>query len=323
MFFKENLKLKINSINDLSRCITLSSLLELSGWPKPGNVHRTRDLENTRFEHFLAGIAAIQPSFYSLCKRTHDKLNKSNQDYSFIKLGSFFIEAAKGMMNSQRGGNVLLGHILILAPLASAAAICLKLKIRDFKDFSLMIKKIINDSTVEDTIGLYEAIRACSPGGLGKVKNYDINNNKSIRNIKKDGINLKRIFDLSKDRDSISLEYSTGYNIILNEGLPFYLHKFDETRDVNISTVETYLKILADHPDTLIIRKLGNDAALEVSREALKILKKGGISTKEGYKLALELDNHLQTFEGKKNPGTTADLLAGIIFCALILGLIF
>ncbi|MCK4382115.1 MAG: triphosphoribosyl-dephospho-CoA synthase, partial [Candidatus Lokiarchaeota archaeon] len=45
------------------RCVNLSSLLELSGWPKPGNVHRTRNFEDTRFEHFLAGITAIQPNF--------------------------------------------------------------------------------------------------------------------------------------------------------------------------------------------------------------------------------------------------------------------
>ena len=44
-------------------------MLELSGWPIVGNVHRTKDFEHTRFEHFLAGIVAIQPNFREFCEK--------------------------------------------------------------------------------------------------------------------------------------------------------------------------------------------------------------------------------------------------------------
>ncbi|MEM1607345.1 MAG: triphosphoribosyl-dephospho-CoA synthase, partial [Candidatus Bathyarchaeia archaeon] len=40
----------------------LAAALEVSGWPKPGNVHRTRDHADARFEHFLAGSIALGPS---------------------------------------------------------------------------------------------------------------------------------------------------------------------------------------------------------------------------------------------------------------------
>ncbi|MFX1392015.1 MAG: triphosphoribosyl-dephospho-CoA synthase [Promethearchaeota archaeon] len=305
------------------RCVNLASLLELSGWPKPGNIHRTRNFKDTRFEHFLAGIAAIQPNFKEFCNNVYKDSKKIDEKYSYVKLGLFFREAAKEMMKWQKGGNVLLGHILILAPLVATAAICLKFKAVKFKNFTKSIKKVINDSTVEDTINLYEAIRICNPGGLGRIDKYDIHDIDSLTNIKKDNINLKKIFELSKDYDLISSEYSSGFAIILNKGLPFYFKTFNQTNDINIATVNTFLKILSEHPDTLIIRKSGIIDAQNISQKADQIMKQGGISTQAGLKLIRQLDNILHEKSGKLNPGTTADIIAGVIFCTLLFGLRF
>ena len=38
----------------------LALLLEVAGTPKPGNVDRHRDLEELRFEHFLAGAVGAR-----------------------------------------------------------------------------------------------------------------------------------------------------------------------------------------------------------------------------------------------------------------------
>ena len=64
-------------------------------------------------------------------------------------------------------------------------------------------------------------------------------------------------------------------------------------------------------------------AALSVSKRAKDLLNKGGIATENGLKLILELDKQLHDKKGKMNPGTTADIIAGIIFCALIFGVRF
>jgi len=317
----EDESLSINNVDDIIRCVNLASLLEISGWPKPGNIHRSKNFENTRFEHLLAGIAAILPNFKEFCRKTYKYSMNDGEDYSFIKLGYFFREASKEMMKWQKGGNVLFGHILILAPLATAAAITLKLGKKNYINFVFNVKKVIDDSTVKDTINLYEAIRISELGGLGKVEKYDVNDENSIKQLQKDKISLKKIFELSKDYDLISQEYSTGFNIILNEGLQYFFNIFNQTGDINISTVNTFLKILADHPDTLIIRKSGKKAAEMVSKDAGEIIKKGGIKSEEGLNLTLELDSLLHKEKGKMNPGTTADIVAGIIFCALIFGL--
>lgn len=316
-------EISIESVDDLIRSLNLSSLLEISGWPKPGNVHRTKNFKDTRFEHFLAGTAAILPNFREFCYGVYNNYEMNKENYSFVNLGLFFKNTSKDMMVWQNGGNVLLGHILLLAPLAGAAAICLKANKRTFKDFTMNLKKIINDSTIEDTIYLYEAIRFCKPGGLGKINKYDINDDQSLNQIRADKITLKKIFEMSKSYDQISDEYATGFNIILNDGLPYFQEKFKQYNDINIATVNTYLYLLSTHLDTLLIRKSGKLVAEFVSNSALKILNQGGVSSEKGLKLALKLDRALQKEKGKLNPGTTADLLAGVIFCALIFGLRF
>ena len=121
-----NFNISVNSIDDLIRCLNLASLLELAGWPKVGNVHRTKDFEKTRFEHFIAGIVAIQPNFKVFCESIFQKSFKDEDDYKAIELGQYFKNAAEQMIRWQSGGNVILGHILVLTPLAAAAIICMK-----------------------------------------------------------------------------------------------------------------------------------------------------------------------------------------------------
>ena len=105
--------------------------------------------------------------------------------------------------------------------------------------------------------------------------------------------------------------------------LPYFVNAFNQYKDINIATVNTYLKLLSLNPDTLVIRKSGRDLALYISNMATTILQYGGISTEKGLNLTIELDHELQERKGKLNPGTTADLISGVIFCALLFGLRF
>ena len=313
----------IQSLDDLFRCVTLSSLLEISGYPKPGNVHRTKNFLSTRYEHFLAGVVAIQPDMYDFCSRIYQEGPKNSSSFAFVNLGQLFYNASKSMMNWQKGGNVILGHILILAPLIAAAAISIKEDKRLYTDFKNFLNKIIKDGTVEDTILLYKAIKICNPGGLGKIKKYDITEEESVDELERDKITLKKIFEISKDYDLISKEYYTGFNVTLEIGLPYFNETFNKYQDINIAIVNTYLKLLSEFEDTLIIRKSGKPAALKVKNLAKKIVLNEGIATEKGLKMVKQFDIELQKANGKLNPGTTADILTGVIFCALIFGLKF
>lgn len=323
MSIRENSIIDIENVEDIIRCTTLSSLLEVAGWPKPGNIHRTRDFEDTRFEHYLAGVAALQPVYFNFCRRINNFTKFRKKDFSYVELGKFFKVASSSMMKWQTGGNVMLGHILIIAPLAASAVICLKLGRKNLNEYTQVLKKVISDATVEDTINLYKAINISNPGGLGEVKKYDLNDDESIKEIEQDQVKLLEIFELSQNYDLISKEYVTGFHIILNEGLPYFFKVFNNKNDVNIATVHTFLKILSNHPDTLIIRKSGMKAAEMVSEKSSKILNADGLLTEEGKELLFNLDDELQKKEGKLNPGTIADLIAGILFMALLFGLKF
>jgi len=183
-------RFSISTLQDILRCINLASLLEVSGWPKPGNVHRTKNFTDTRFEHFLASIAAIQTNFQEFCQRISEEYNDQGQNFKFIRLGKFFLHASKAMMKWQEGGNVLLGHILILAPLAAAITISFKQRGLSMENFKENLNRIIGEATVKDTIHLYKAIRICNPGGLGKIDKYDITDKNSNNELKTDKIAL-------------------------------------------------------------------------------------------------------------------------------------
>lgn len=45
--------------DDVARSAQLALLLEVSAYPKPGNVDRTHDFINTSYEHFLASSVAL------------------------------------------------------------------------------------------------------------------------------------------------------------------------------------------------------------------------------------------------------------------------
>ena len=158
---------------------------------------------------------------------------------------------------------------------------------------------------------------------MGQVQRYDLYNDNSLQDLKSDNLNLEKIFQLSQDYDLISYEYANGFPIILSEGFTYYMDIFDKTKDINVASVHTFLNILANHPDTLICRKSGLSAAKMVSLTAKEILDEKGLLTPKGREMINKFDIFLQSKKGKFNPGTSADLLTGVIFISLIFGIKF
>ena len=102
------------------RCATLAALLEVSAYPKPGNVHRTRDLPDTSYEHFLAGSVALGESMGRLAVRGYEAEERGRR-WREIGLGGLILEAVTDSLSWQGGGNVNLGVALLFAPIAAAA----------------------------------------------------------------------------------------------------------------------------------------------------------------------------------------------------------
>jgi len=303
----------------VSGCLQLAVLLEVSAYPKPGNVHRTADFEETRYEHFLASAVALGPHFRCAAKRGvlvhHGKVSLDR-----VGIGKIIKQAVAGVSSWQHGGNTVLGSIILLVPVAVAAGITLAEGRFSILRLRRNIKSVVESTKPEDALKLYEAISIAQPGGLGKAPKLDVTDTTSRKKILEDKVSLYEVFKISAPWDSISSEWVNDYDITFNIGYPFFIQQLEETNDINKATVHTFLKILSEVPDTLIARKAGMPAAKEVSTQAKIVLKEGVLTTPKGRELLQKFDAKLREPAHQLNPGTTADITSAVLALAILNG---
>lgn len=294
----------------ISRCLELAILLEVSGYPKPGNVHRTADFPETTFEHFLASAVAIVPSFKRAAAQGI-KVSEGEIGPSEVGIGNVIKSAVDRMLGSQSGGNTLLGAIIILAPIAAAAGMIPN-------SFSLSklrknIKVIVESTTPEDAVEVYDAIALVNPGGLGKSPRLDVTDSNSKKKILDEGVTLFETFEIASSYDSIASEWVNNYPVTFDLGYPYLVKQLEETCDINTATVHAFMKILAEVPDTFISRKVGQAKAESISAEARQVLEEGGLTTPLGRNLLHKLDSKLRDPDHNLSPGTTADITEAVL----------
>jgi triphosphoribosyl-dephospho-CoA synthase len=294
----------------ISRCLELAILLEVSAYPKPGNVHRTADFPETRYEHFLASAVAIAPSFKKAAEQGF-RVSEGEIGPSEVGIGNIIKDAVDRMLGSQSGGNTLLGAIIILAPIAVAAGMIPN-------SFSLSklrknIKVIVESTTPEDAVEVYDAIALVNPGGLNKSSKLDVTDPASKKKILDEQVTLFDTFEIAFSYDSIASEWVHNYPITFDLGYPYFVKQLEETGDINTATVHAFLKILAEVPDTFISRKVGQAKAESISTEAGRVLKEGGLTTPLGRNLIQKLDSKLRDPEHDLSPGTTADITEAVL----------
>jgi triphosphoribosyl-dephospho-CoA synthase len=307
----------------VSKCLQLAVLLEVSAYPKPGNVHRTADFQETKYEHFLASAVALAPHFGHLARRGI-AVFKKEITFSEIGLGETVRNSVVDVAAWQNGKNTLLGSILLLSPIAAASGLTLaessqsaRLPINGLRKD---IESVVEHSTPKDALKVYEAMTIAQPGGLGKTPYFDVTDPKSKENILQEGISLLDVFKISAPWDSISAEWANNFHVTFDVGYPYLKRQLKETRDVNTATVHTFLKLLSEVPDTLIARKVGKAKGEWVSTQARQILKAGGLTTQTGRRNLLRLDRRLHDPAHKLNPGTTADLTSAALAILLLSG---
>jgi len=312
--------LESQEVGDIvARCAVLAGLLEVSAYPKPGNVHRLRDLPGTRFEHFLAGSVALGPAMRSLAEYGF-AVRQGECGWEGMDFGGRILQAVEDMMAWQHGGNVNLGIVLLFSPLAAGAGYCIREGRVDGGELRSSLRNIIDSTTPSDAVSVYRAIRlAVSERVLGHVEELDVTDDSALEQIRREETTLLEVFHKCSDRDSICGEWVTGFEVTFTVGTP-YLREALRDRDPNAAIVDTFLYLLSEHPDSLIQRKRGLEKALEVSAKARRILMAGGYSHERGKEMVVALDDELHAASGGLNPGTTADLTAASIFVALLEG---
>ena len=292
----------------------------MSAYPKPGNVHRTADFLETRYEHFLASAVAVAPHLREAAERG-TKASTENITLDKINIGKIIKDSVSDVAAWQSDKNTLLGSMTLLAPIAASAGLTLA-KEPSFLANTLRrsLKLVVEATTPEDAVDFYDAIAVAKPGGLGKAPTLDVNDRTSKRRILARGTSLYEIFKISSPWDSIAAEWTSNFRITFDIGHPFFKAQLEKTRDLNTASVHTFLKILSLVPDTLIGRKAGKPKAEWVSKEAGKVLDAGGLATSKGKTSLRKLDQKLHDVNHKLNPGTTADITSAVLAVAILEG---
>lgn len=279
------------SKDELAWAAQLACLFEVSA-EKPGNVSLRAASGDARFQDFVASAVAIGPTFREAEQRTVGETVLAA------------VTATRRLVHT----NTNLGMILLLAPLAKAAAAgCAG------DALHASVADVLRGLTVADARLAYEAIRTASPAGLGKVEHHSVN---------ADDVNvtLREAMSVARAWDSIAREYATDFQITFGLGYPTLRRLWDEGLGLADAIVTTFLTVLAEVPDTLIARKVGQALAEQVSRRAQRVLTSGGCRSAQGRAEVQRFDDELRVAAHDLNPGTTADLVCASLFVFLTEG---
>ncbi len=293
----------LSKIKKIACAAQLAGVLEASS-EKPGNVTPAHDYEDTAYADFLAGAIALGPVIEEAASR--GRLAALGEiELDGIGIGELILRGVTDVKASHPGGNTHLGTLMLFVPLAAAAGGCLAAGGR-FQRLRTTVIKTVKASTLKDSHDLYAAIERSKAGGLGKI-------------IRKD-IPFCELMGVSAKRDRVAEELSNGMPIVFKCGLPFFEGCMDDNPllrglGMRAAIIQTYLLILSRYPDTFIAKKAGAKKAGEVSNKAKDALD-GKISIEK-------FDEYLRSKDNSLNPGTTADLVAAVLFLYLLKNNVF
>jgi triphosphoribosyl-dephospho-CoA synthase len=271
----------------IARCAVLAMALEVSGTPKPGNVDRDHDYDDTKYEDFLAAAIGVYPVMEKACGRAG--------------IGELVLEASEESTAWQPGGNTHFGAYILLFPLIKAACA----GARDMQDEAI---HIVRATTVEDAVEFYKAF------GTVKVKmkgseDLDVSDAASLEEIRSREMTLFGIMEISAKNDLVAREWTNGFARCFKAAE--LIGERRATGTLNDAVVLTFLELLADEPDTFVAKKYDMARALYVQGLAIDVL--------ERRMTLQELSGRL--YREKINPGSTADVVIAGIFIALLRGM--
>ncbi|MEM3617537.1 MAG: triphosphoribosyl-dephospho-CoA synthase [Candidatus Bathyarchaeia archaeon] len=308
-----------NKAEHVSRCLELAILLEVSA-DKPGNVNLVVGFEGTNHMHFLASAVAAAPHFRLAAERGIAVLN-GDIGVEDVGVGRIIRDCVADVHAWQSGGNTLLGTIILFMPLAVAAGMTTDEKgVFNLSVLRQNLRRVVEATTPDDAVAVYEAVGIAKPSGLGKAPDLDVNDPNSVKRIIDERISLYQVFKIASPYDMVCSEWVNNYPVTFEYAYPMLMRNLKDDGDLNTAIIHTFLAVLAKHPDTFIARKVGLKRACEVSAVAEEVLKSGGLKTAIGRERLREFDSMLRKESNLLNPGTTADIIAAALALAVLGG---
>ena len=264
----------------IGQCATLACFLEATA-PKPGNVHRGADFDGLTYPDLILSAIVIGPVMENAPRR---------------RLGETILDAVRAT-RAAVGTNTNLGTILLLAPLAAVT--------RE-RPLAPGVADVLGRLDAEDARLVYEAIRLANPGGLGHVANADVAGQPPA--------DLIAAMRLAAERDLVAGQYANGFQDVLNDVVPALKVGLDQGWGTNGAIVHAQLTLMSRYPDSLIARKCGIETAHRAADHAAEVLRAGTPNDEAFWSAAADLDFWLRSDGHRRNPGTTADLIAAGLF---------
>jgi triphosphoribosyl-dephospho-CoA synthase len=271
----------------IGQCATLACVMEATA-PKPGNVHRGADFEDASYPDFVVAAIAIGPIIEAAVE---------------LPLGQIVLSAVE-TTRQVVATNTNLGTVLLIAPLA---------KVPRATPLETGVAKVLSQLTPQDARDVYQAIVRAAPGGLGKAETNDVSGEPPA--------NLVAAMRQAADRDMVARQYASSFHDLLSVVVP-QLTELVRAVPLPDAIVRLHLQLMNQFPDSLIARRLGPDLARQAAARAgavLELLSDGEQAYREGL---ADLDFWLRADGHRRNPGTTADLIAAALFVALRDGII-
>ncbi|MDR2544438.1 MAG: triphosphoribosyl-dephospho-CoA synthase [Methanobrevibacter sp.] len=290
------------SPNKIAQIAQISSILEASGYPKPGNVHRTHDFQDMVFEDFLISGIVIGDAVREATSEVLKINPQIKSDEAF--LGKYILKAVKET-DEWIANNTNLGIIMLLIPIACSGAIS-----NNLTELQSNVGMLMENTNSLDAVSLYKAIGIAKAGGMGSQDEFDVTSIQAQKELISKNQTMYDVLKISASWDSLADELTSKMPITFNIGFKTFSN-LKKDYALNISTVLTFLTILSNVPDTLISRKYGEEKAKEVSNLSKELLRFDDYASIDFKNKLIEFDDFL--FENRLNPGTTADLTAASI----------
>lgn len=217
----------------------LAMMLEVTAYPKPGNVDRCHDYPETRLEHFLASTIFARQALEEAAEgkgRIGEIIGHAVRDTGFHK-----------------GGNTHFGAYILLVPLLYG------------RDIPGAIAAVSRTDT-SDAVAFYKAF-ALTAVKIYRSDELDVNDPRTLTLIREREMTLLDIMQHSAANDMVAREWVNGFSLV-RRGADL-LRQLGPGRQ---SIVDAYLTLLATEPDTFIIKKHGPDVARETMMRAREVL---------------------------------------------------
>ena len=264
------------------QCASLACVLEAAA-PKVGNVHRSADYHDMTLQDFLVSAVVVGPVF---------------DDAEGAGVGATVLRAVQIRRQWSRA-NTNLGIALLLAPLAAAGQ----------ELTPAAVARTLETMNGQDAADVYEAIRLAAPGGLGSSDKWDVHDAPPK--------NLLQAMEAAATRDLIAQQYTQRFRLVFEDISP-WLEAAAAKWTLPDAIVNTHVRLMANHPDTLISRKCGVADARHSSLLAKAALDCGEPGDEDYFTALTDMDFWLRSDGNRRNPGATADLIAAALYVLLM-----